>query len=447
MTSRRLRISLFTALLATVAALPALAQAPEAAPNPAPVAVSSLAAPDYFSAGGHDTGLSAGLWKAASPDTLRAVLPLLATKPLSPAAQALARRVLATGAPGPGTAGQDPVLAGLRISALIAQGGVKDANEILSNTSGLDQRPALAQAAAEAALLSNNPDRACAIGDALAVGRDEIYWVRLRAYCQIRKGDTGAAQLTFDLAQGVARDAVFGRLMTVKLNGGGDPGAASLRNGLDVALSRDLGLDLSAGTPSPAVAAALNPQPDGAPRWLMEGGPGPVRAAMAVLAQGDLAAAQTMRASLTDADTAAAGTFDMALLDGLIAAASGKGEGPALDRLVERGGAEGGKTRAKAQAAALILAGLGAPLSDTALGQLAAFPAVEAKAPAARLFALDRAGARPGEIALLALWTAADAGPGGPAPADRARIIRALKAGGFDADARAFAVEGLLGVR
>lgn len=447
MTPRRLRIRLFTALIATACAAPALAQAPESAPIPAPVAVSSLAAPDYFSAGGHDTGLPADLWKSASPDTLRAVLPLLAAKPLSPAAQALARRVLATGAPGPGSAGQDPVLAGQRVSALIAQGGIKDAAEILSKTSGLDQRPALSQAAAEAALLTNDPDRACALGDALAVGRDEIYWVRLRAYCQLRKGDAGAAQLTFDLAQGVAKDTVYGRLMTVKLNGGGDPGAPALRNGLDVALSRDLGLDLSAGAPSPAVAAALNPQANPTPRWPMEGGPGPVRAAMAVLAQGDLAAAQTMRASLTDADTAAAGAFDLALLDGLIAAASGKGEGPALDRLVERGVAEGGKARAKAQSAAVILAGLGAPLSDTAFGQLAGFPAVEAKAPAARLFALDQAGPRPGEVALLALQTAAEAGPAGPAPGDRARIVRALKAAGLEADARAFAVEGLISQR
>ncbi|WP_304189853.1 hypothetical protein [Phenylobacterium aquaticum] len=448
MTLRRLRSSLLPALAASLmTAFPALAQAPEGAPNPVAVAVSSLAAPDFFSAAGHDTGLGPDLWKTASPETLRVVLPLLAAKPLSPAAQALARRVLATGASGPGNAGQDPTLAGVRISALIAQGGVKDADEILSKTSGLDQRPALAQAAAEAALLSNDPDRACALGDALAVGRDDIYWVRLRAYCQLRKGDAGAAQLTFDLAQGLARDPVYGRLMGAKLAGGGDPGAAALRNGLDVALSRDLGLDLGGATPSPAVAAALNPPPDGAPRWPMESGPGPVRSAMAVLAQGDLTAAQTLRASLTEADTIAAGAFDMALLDALIAAASGKGEGPALDRLVERGLADGGKLRARAQAGAVILAGLGAPLSDIALGQLASFPAVEAKGPPARMFALDQAGARPGEVALLALWTSADAGPGGPAPGDRARIIRALKAAGLETDARAFAVEGLLGVR
>lgn len=433
-------------LAATVMALPAAAQAPDAPPPPAAVAVAALAAPDLFSAAGRDTGLGPDLWKGASPQTLKTVLPLLAAKPLSPAAQALARRVLATGANGPGDAGRDPVLAGQRISALIAQGGVKEASEILSKTSGLDQSPDLSRAAAEAALLSGEAERACAVGERLATGSDEVYWVRLRAYCQVKRGDVAAAQLTFDLAQSEAKDAVYGRLMGVRLNGAGDPGPAALRNGLDVALSRDLGLDLSAATPSPAVAAALAPRTNPEATWTMEAGPGPVRAAMAALAGGDLAAAQTMRASLSDADRAGAGPVDMALLDGLIAAASGQGVEPALDRLIERGAVEGGKARPRVQAAALILAGLGAPLSDQALGQLAGFSA-EAKAPAPRLFALEAASGRPGQAALLALWLAADAGPGGPAPADRARVIRALKAAGLETDARAFAIEGLLAQR
>ncbi|HPA40213.1 MAG TPA: hypothetical protein PLV04_15815 [Phenylobacterium sp.] len=431
---------------AAAIALPAAAQAPEAAPPPAPVAVAALAAPDFFSAAGRDTGLGADLWKGASPQTLKTVLPLVAAKPLSPAAQALARRVLATGANGPGEAGRDPALAGQRINALIAQGGVKEAAEILSKTSGLDQSPDLSRAAAELALLSGDADRACQVGEGLATGRDDVYWVRLRAYCQVKRGEVGAAQLTFDLAQGEAKDAVYGRLMGVRLSGAGNPGAASLRNGLDVALSRDLGLDLSAAVPSPAVAAALTPKDNPEAVWPMESGPGPVRAALAALASGDLSTARTMRASLTEADTAAAGALDLALLDAAIAAAAGQGQEPALDRLIERGAVEGGKARARAQAAALSLVGLGAPMSDQALGQLAGFTA-EAKASAARLFALESAAGRPGEAALLALWIAADAGPAGPAPGDRVRVIRALKSAGLEADAKAFALEGLLAQR
>ncbi len=419
---------------------------PAEASAPAPVAVKTLAAPDLFSPAGRETGLPPELWRGTSPAILRAVLPMLAVKPLSPAAQALARRVLATGAPGPGAAGGDAGLAGARVNALIAQGGLKEAREILAKTSGLDQRPALAQAAAEIALLSDDADRACALGDGLAVGREDIYWLRLRAWCQARKGETDAAQLTLDLAQSQGRDPVFGRLMAARLTHAA-PGTASLRGGLDYALSKDLGLDLAKAQASPAVAAALAPHDAGPAIWPMEAGPGTVRATLATLAGGDLSTARTMRASLTEADTQ--NVFDLALLDAALAAASGQGQESALDRLIERGAVEGPKTRAKAQVAALVLAGLGPPMSDEARGQLAAFTAGETKAPPARDLALEDAAAhqRMGETALIALWIAADAGPAGPVSGDRVRIVRALKAVGLEADARAFALEGLLAVR
>jgi len=459
MNGRRLYPALLALCVAGSAAAQPLPDAPQAtalpstpAPAevaaPAPVSVKALAAPDLFSAAGRETGLSAELWGGASPGILAEVLPLLVAKPLSPAAQGLARRVLATGAPGPGAAGNDPALAGARVNALIAQGGVKEAQQILTKTPGLDQRPALAQAAAETALLAGDADRACALGDGLAVGREDIYWLRLRAYCQARKGEKDAAQLTLDLAQGQARDPVFGRLMAARLSGAA-PGAASLRNGLDYALSKDLGLDLSKAQPAPAVAAALDPRDPGSPVWPMEAGPGSVRATLSTLARGDLTTAQTMRASLTDTDTQAAGAYDMALLDAAMATASGKGLEPALDRLVERGVVEGPKTRPRAQVAALMLAALGVPMSDGARGQFAAFTAGETKAPVARRLALEEAGShkRVGETALLALWIATEAGPGGPVSGDRVQIVRALKAAGLEADARAFALEGLLALR
>ena len=49
-----------------------------------------------------------------------------------------------------------------------------------------------------------------------------------------------------------------------------------------------------------------------------------------------------------------------------------------------------------------------------------------------------------GETALLALWSCAEAPTGGLATGERAHIIAALRAAGLDADARNFAVEGLL---
>ncbi|MGZ3377675.1 MAG: hypothetical protein ACXU8S_13865, partial [Phenylobacterium sp.] len=52
-----------------------------------------------------------------------------------------------------------------------------------------------------------------------------------------------------------------------------------------------------------------------------------------------------------------------------------------------------------------------------------------------------------GEAALLALWTGAEAGPSGVVMGDRVRIVRALHAVGLEADARAFALEGLIGLK
>jgi hypothetical protein len=49
-------------------------------------------------------------------------------------------------------------------------------------------------------------------------------------------------------------------------------------------------------------------------------------------------------------------------------------------------------------------------------------------------------------VALLSLWLAADAGPGGPPPPERAHIVRALRGFGFVQDARSVALEGLIGL-
>ncbi len=377
------------------------------AANAQEVVVTPLAAPDHFSTAGRETGLGPDLWRGTSPSVARTVIGLLATKPLSPAGRGLASRVLATGATGPEGVGQDAGLAGARISALLAQGAVSEASAILDRSSGLDRSPELARAAAEAALLADAPDRACTVASQLATGREDIYWLRLRAYCQQRAGEAGAAQLTFDLAQSQARDATYGRLMGAKLAGAGNPGAASLRNGLDYALSRDLSLDIGQAKASPAVAAAL-------------------------------ARAQSIPAP-----------DDPVLADALSLVRAGTPDAATLARLTDRAAAADAKTRAKAQNAALIFAALGAPADSTARGALATYSGAEAKASPSRMLALDLAAEARlmGETALLALWVSADAGPAGPPTGDRVRIIRALKAVGLDEDARAYAAEGLAAQR
>jgi hypothetical protein len=413
------------------------------------VETSALAAPGLFSIAARPTDLPGSLWNGASVETIRTVLPLIAVRPLSPAARALAVKVLATGAATPPGLGRDLDLVGARIGALLAQGDLVGARTLIEKTPGIEQSPVLSRAAAEANLLSQSDPAACTIGQDLTSGREDIYWLRLRTYCQALAGQIDAASLTLELAQGQQKDAIFGRLISAKLAGGGDPGGPSLRNGLDYALSRNLGLDLSKAEPAPAVALALAPPAIGPAVWQIESGPGAVRTALALAAAGELGQARAIRSGLTQDEIPNATITDLALLDGVLAAAEGRADGQTLDRLIERGVLADAKTRPRVQTASLILAALGAPMSPRAAGEFATFTAGETRAPPARALALDLAADQKltGQAALLALWISVEAGPGGPAPGDRVRIIRALRSAGLEADARAFAVEGLLAVR
>ena len=393
----------------TEAPAPPPPAAPTAVARPAGVEVTTIAAPDVFTTPGRDTGLPASLWRGASNKTVRSVLPLLSARTLSPAGAALARRVLATGAPGPAGLGDDAGLMGARATALIAQGDPRAAAAILSRAPGIDRNPDLAHAAAESALLAGDDARACSVAQGLGSGRDDIYWLRLRAYCQAIGGHADQAQLTFDLAQTQAKDPIYGRLMGAKIAGTGDPGAASLRNGLDFALSRSLGLDLAAAKPAPAVAAAVS-----------KGDPSPAAFDPGAFAPDIAPAAQ----QLLDGKPINSGVF-MSVMSGV---------------------ASSPKAPNRAGSAVSLLAALGDGDVSDLLGE---WTVPEGRSPVGRDIALDAAADRKamGEAALLALWACADAGPAGPAMGDRIRIVRALHAVGLEQDARAFALEGLLSLK
>lgn len=405
-----------------------LATAMAASTAVAQVEVVPLGGLDLFSAGNRTTGLGADLWAGSSGEIARAAIPPIGTKPLSPAAKRLAARLLSTGASGPQGAGSDPALAAARARALIALDEPAAANTSVERAPNMGASEPLSQVAAEAALLVGDDGRACAIGEGLRTGRDGVYWLKLRAYCQAVAGQP-SAQLSLTLALEKAKDPVYARLMTA-LVGAGDPGAGSDRNGLERALSRRLGLD-------PPAAPRVDPMPATTGMAAVDG----IREAIAL---GDLQGARASRADLVQDPATGLTANTLAMLDGLLTAATGDNAGPTLDRLVERGDVGGSKSAA--QSAAIILAALGAPMDPEARAEFAKFDVGKAVAPPARLAALDRAAEAglKGETALLALSIAQDAGAGGPAPADRARIVRALLKAGLDAAARDFAVEGLM---
>ena len=438
---------------------------PPTPPTPLPpvagVEVQTLQTLDLFSGGRRDTGLPSELWNGSSADVARDILPTLGTRPLTPAAKALARRLLATAASAPDGAGNDQALAAARAQALLALGDARAARLALERLSAIPSNAALSQAAAESALVLGEDDQACAIAQALTVDRGGPYWLKLRGYCQALAGQADAAALTVSLATAGGKEPAYGRMMAVMLAGSGDPGAASLRSGVDYALSRKMGLNLAPAiaNATPAIAAELSAPPmepgaalsvlttaktldaftaaakAAAPALAAQTaaapGPNTLLLARAALIAGDRQTAQALRAQIAEAPT-----VDLALLDGALAAASGRVDPQVLDALVERGAAGS----QPAQGGALILAALGGGLSPAARAELAGFTTPRGAALPGRLLALDLAaqGGWQGETALLALSIDA------LAPADRARSVKALAQAGLMDDARALAVEGLI---
>lgn len=456
----------------------------------AQVEVQSLAKLDLFSSG-RETGFGPDVWKGASADIARAVIPTLAARPLSPAGASLARRLLAQTATAPDGAGGDADLAAARVKALLALGEAPLVGEILDHTPNLSQDGALSQTAAEVALDLGQDQKACGIGEALTVDRSNLYWLRLRAFCQALAGKTEAAQLTFTLASQQGKDPVLARLMGVLLNGAGDPGPASLRNGLEYALSRHFNLDLTPALPgaNPAIAdqiaaaraaaaSASAPAPVSLPSDPEIVGAlkaaktfsafviaakaeapaiaaavqaktplaDPILDASAALAAGDVDTAQAIRAALAEPNAPTTDPLSLAILDAALAAAVGRPDAPTLDRLIERGGVGDARGKGRAQAAAAIFAGLGGEISNAGRAQFVGFDLGRSDVSAAKMIGLeaDAEAGRVGETALLVLSAAQGGGAAGPPPADRARIVRALTKVGRKADAQAFAVEGLL---
>jgi hypothetical protein len=358
---------------------------------------------------------------------------------------------------------------------------------VLDRVTGAPGSASLSMAAAEAALIVGDDDKACRVQDALTVDRAAVYWLRLRAFCQMKAGETAAAQLTFQLAQQQAKDADYARLMAAAL-GGTTPGAANLKTGLNSALSRRLGLDLQSGaaSASPALAPVLRPAAGdlagvapGADLTAQEASDlaflrkaksvpdfveaarasaasiavlaaanaplqDPVLMARAAVAAGDVATAQTIRGRLVQDSIPGASSTDLAVLDALITAASGALDNQVLGNLVSRGASGGAKS--PAQPAALLLSSLGGVMDADARAQFARFDLGRPTAAQGQLLVLEDAGAakRQGEAGLLALSLALDSGVAGPQPVDRARIARALNHAGLEVAARAIVVEGLL---
>jgi hypothetical protein len=185
---------------------------------------------------------------------------------------------------------------------------------------------------------------------------------------------------------------------TPVIAGAGDPGAASVRDGLEYSLSRRLALDVAAAKgASPGVAAMLAGE---APPATLSG-PG--------------LAARFIRP---------------------------EGRAAEFDALVRQAQAADARARPRYEAAVLLAVALGATPTAGERAVIAGFVTPPGAAASGRLAALDLAAdaGLKGETALMALAIVADA-EGKPRPADYAPMVSALRRVGLPDAAVAFAGE------
>ena len=195
------------ALSALTAAFPAAASAQQVGA----IETAELRQLDAWSVGAlspAEGALPADLWADADAAFLAALLDRLPAAYESPAAQALARRVLASGGEAP--RGDAHAAARKRFEALGRMGAADDLAVMAAGAGAALTDPAIAQYAAQAELARGRRAEACARGRSANADTPAPFVLRLRAYCAAVGGDRAAADLALELARASgAEDAWF----------------------------------------------------------------------------------------------------------------------------------------------------------------------------------------------------------------------------------------------
>jgi hypothetical protein len=229
-----------TAALAAFAALCPLAA--HAQNTPAPIETQALRELDAWSVSAMsraEGALSPDLWRQSDPAFLAHALDRLPASYESPAAQALARRVLFSGGEAP--RGDAREAARKRFEAL-GKMGAADALAMMAAGSGPAlSDPAIAMFAAQAELARGRRAEACARGRNASAGETPPpFLLRLRAYCAAVTGDRAAADLALELAR--AQNAADAWYTGAVAAAGGAPGARPPTARYDNSLTTQLSL-------------------------------------------------------------------------------------------------------------------------------------------------------------------------------------------------------------
>ncbi len=183
--------------------------------------------------------LASDIWSRSDPAFLAQAFDRLPAIYDSPAALALARRVLLSGADAP-RGGDADAAARRRFEALGKMGAADELATMASGAGSASTDVAIAQYAAQAELARNQRVQACNRGRAAVAGEQvPPFLLRLRAYCAAVAGDRAASDLALELAR--AQNAADAWYTGAVAAAGGAPGArppaARYDNSLAVQLS------------------------------------------------------------------------------------------------------------------------------------------------------------------------------------------------------------------
>ena len=145
-----------------------------------------------------DGALPRDLWEGADAASVAELLVLVPTRFDDPTKRLILRRVLLS--PGNGPVGADTELAALKLQRASDAGYAMEAAALAELTPGLPVQPELSRVVATRDLLRGQIDQACNRGANLREGRQQSFFVKLRALCYIHAGERPAAELTLDLA-------------------------------------------------------------------------------------------------------------------------------------------------------------------------------------------------------------------------------------------------------
>lgn len=229
------------ALAAAFTALTPLAATAQQGSTPAPIETQALRDLDAWSVSAlsrADGALAPDLWNRSDPAFLAALFDRLPGVYESPAALALARRVLFSGGEAP--RGDAAEASRKRFEALGRMGAADELATMAAGAGAALADVQIAQYAAQAELARGRRVEACQRGRNASVGETAPpFLLRLRAYCAAVGGDRAAADLALELARAQnAADAWYtGAVAAAAGAPGARPPAANYDNSLAVALS------------------------------------------------------------------------------------------------------------------------------------------------------------------------------------------------------------------